>query len=196
MDNNIMSNELESMKAQLGLLKEKLEKQEIVKEQHLRKAIKGKLREINRIAVKMMLVGLFAILYCIWWLNHFGFSVYLQAGTFLMLAFSTIATFVQHRNLLAAKELSADLVKETFDLVKLKKRYNQWLYLAIPMVLVWFSLMVYEIANVIVIKEFAATLIAGAAIGAVIGGIVGIKIHYRTIRKIDEMLAQIKELKE
>lgn len=196
MDNNIMSNELESMKAQLGLLKEKLEKQEIVKEQHLRKAIKGKLREINRIAVKMMLVGLFAILYSTWWLNHFGFSVYLQAGTFLMLAFSTIATFVQHKNLLAAKELSADLVKETFDLVKLKKRYNQWLYLAIPMVLVWLSLMVYEIANVISIKEFAATMIAGVAIGAVIGGIVGIKIHYRTIRKIDEMLAQIKELKE
>ena len=191
-----MSNELESMKAQLGLLKEKLEKQEIVKEQHLRKAIKGKLREINRIAVKMMLVGLFAILYSTWWLNHFGFSVYLQAGTFLMLAFSTIATFLQHKNLLAAKELSADLVKETFDLVKLKKRYSQWLYLAIPMVLVWLSLMVYEIANVISIKEFAATMIAGVAIGAVIGGIVGIKIHYRTIRKIDEMLAQIKELKE
>ena len=196
MDNNIMSNELESMKAQLGLLKEKLEKQEIVKEQHLRKAIKGKLREINRIAVKMMLVGLFAILYSTWWLNHFGFSVYLQAGTFLMLAFSTIATFLQHKNLLAAKELSADLVKETFDLVKLKKRYSQWLYLAIPMVLVWLSLMVYEIANVISIKEFAATMIAGVVIGAVIGGIVGIKIHYRTIRKIDEMLAQIKELKE
>ena len=64
------------------------------------------------------------------------------------------------------------------------------------MVLVWLSLMVYEIANVIAIKEFAATMIAGVAIGAVIGGIVGIKIHYRTIRKIDEMLAQIKELKE
>ncbi len=191
-----MSNELESMKAQLGLLKEKLEKQEIVKQQHLRKAIKGKLGEINKIAVRMMLVGLFAILYSTWWLNHFGFSVYLQAGTFLMLAFSTIATFLQHKNLLAAKELSADLVKETFDLVKLKKRYNQWLYLAIPMVLVWLSLMVYEIANVISIKEFAATMIAGVAIGAVIGGIVGIKIHYRTIRKIDEMLAQIKELKE
>ena len=191
-----MSNELESMKAQLRLLKEKLEKQEIVKQQHLRKAIKGKLGEINKIAVRMMLVGLFAILYCTWWLNHFGFSVYLQAGTFLMLALSTIATFLQHKNLLAAKELSADLVKETFDLVKLKKRYSQWLYLAIPMVLVWLSLMVYEIANVISIKEFAATMIAGVAIGAVIGGIVGIKIHYRTIRKIDEMLAQIKELKE
>ena len=191
-----MSNELESMKAQLRLLKEKLEKQEIVKQQHLRKAIKGKLGEINKIAVRMMLVGLFAILYCTWWLNHFGFSVYLQAGTFLMLALSTIATFLQHKNLLAAKELSADLVKETFDLVKLKKRYSQWLYLAIPMVLVWLSLMVYEIANVISIKEFAATMIAGVVIGAVIGGIVGIKIHYRTIRKIDEMLAQIKELKE
>ena len=45
MDNNSMYNELDSMKAQMNLLKEKLERQEIVKEQHLRKAIKGKLDE-------------------------------------------------------------------------------------------------------------------------------------------------------
>ena len=45
-----MYNELDSMKAQMNLLKEKLERQEIVKEQHLRKAIKGKLDEINRTA--------------------------------------------------------------------------------------------------------------------------------------------------
>ena len=54
MENNMMFRELEGMKAQMELLKEKLEKQEIVKEQHLRNAIKGKLGEINRIAVRLI----------------------------------------------------------------------------------------------------------------------------------------------
>ena len=66
MDNNSMYNELDSMKAQMNLLKEKLERQEIVKEQHLRKAIKGKLDEINRTAVRMIFIGLFAAIYCLW----------------------------------------------------------------------------------------------------------------------------------
>jgi hypothetical protein len=121
MDNDIMYNELESMKAQMDLLKKKLERQEIVKEQHLRKAIKGKLNQINRIAVRMMVAGVLALVYNVLMLNHFGYSLYLQTGTFAMIAFSVIATYVQHRKLLEAGELSADLLKETFELETEKK---------------------------------------------------------------------------
>lgn len=195
MENNIMFNELDCMKAQLELLKEKLEKQEIVKEQHLRKAIKGKLGEVNRIAVRMMVVGLFAIIYCLWMLNHYGYSAYLQVGTFVMLFISVSATYVQHKNLLKAKELSADLIKETYDLMKLKKRYAQWLWFAIPMVLLWVMAICYETLYIVPMKEIATSLIIGLLAGVVIGGIVGLKIHFRTVKKIDEMLSQINELK-
>ena len=35
----------------------------------------------------------------------------------------------------------------------------------------------------------------GPSVGVVIGGFVGLKIHFGTLKKIDEMLTQIKELK-
>jgi amino acid transporter len=195
MDNDIMYNELESMKAQMDLLKKKLERQEIVKEQHLRKAIKGKLNEINGIAVRMMVAGVFALVCNVLLLNHFGYSLYLQAGTFAMIAFSVIATYVQHRKLLEARELSADLLKETFELVKLKRRYAQWLWLAMPMVALWVSFLVYETFYVIPVKELAVSLVTGIAVGAVIGFIAGLRIHFRTLKKIDEMLARIDEIR-
>lgn len=190
-----MYNELESMKAQMDLLKKKLERQEIVKEQHLRKAIKGKLNQINGIAVRMMVAGVFALVYNVLMLNHFGYSLYLQAGTFAMIAFSVIATYVQHRKLLEARELSADLLKETFELVKLKRRYAQWLWLAMPMVALWVSFLVYETFYVIPVKELAVSLVTGIAVGAVIGFIAGLRIHFRTLKKIDEMLARIDEIR-
>lgn len=195
MENNMMFRELEGMKAQMELLKEKLEKQEIVKEQHLRNAIKGKLGEINRIAVRMILVGLFATVYCTWMLNHLGFSLSYRIVTIVMLSFCTLATYVQHKNLLKARDLSSDLVKETFDLLKLKKRYNSWLKFALPMIAVWCSWLAYEVLNVIPDRGIGLSLLIGAAVGVVIGGFVGLKIHFGTLKKIDEMLTQIKELK-
>lgn len=195
MDNDIMYNELESMKAQMDLLKKKLERQEIVKEQHIRKAIKGKLNEINGIAVRMMVAGVYALVCNVLVLNHLGYSPYLQAGTFAMIAFSVIATYVQHRKLLEARELSADLLKETFELVKLKRRYAQWLWLAMPMVALWVSFLVYETFYVIPVKELAVSLVTGIAVGAVIGFIAGLRIHFRTLKKIDEMLARIDEIR-
>ena len=179
----------------MELLKEKLEKQEIVKEQHLRNAIKGKLGEINRIAVRMILVGLFAMVYCAWMLNHLGFSLCYQVVTIVMLSFCTLATYVQHKNLLKARDLSSDLVKETFDLLKLKKRYNAWLKFALPMIAVWCSWLAYEVLYVIPDRGIGVSMLIGASVGVVIGGFVGLKIHFGTLKKIDEMLTQIKELK-
>lgn len=195
MENNMMFRELEGMKAQMELLKEKLEKQEIVKEQHLRNAIKGKLGEINRRAVRMIFVGLFATVYCTWMLNHLGFSLNYQIVTIVMLSFCTLATYVQHKNLLKARDLSSDLIKETFDLLKLKKRYNSWLKFALPMIAVWCSWLAYEVLYVIPDRGIGLSLLIGAAVGVVIGGFVGLKIHFGTLKKIDEMLTQINELK-
>ena len=120
----------------------------------------------------------------------------MQAATLVMLLVCTAATYLQPKNLLKAKELSADLIKETYDLVKLRRQYARWLWFAVPVVLLWLLAMSYETLYVIPMRGIGLSLMIGMAVGAVIGGIIGLKIHFRTLGKIDAMLAQIRELTE
>jgi NhaP-type Na+/H+ or K+/H+ antiporter len=63
------------------------------------------------------------------------------------------------------------------------------------MVALWVSFLVYETFYVIPVKELAVSLVTGIAVGAVIGFIAGLRIHFRTLKKIDEMLARIDEIR-
>ena len=47
-NNTLISHELEEMRAQLGMLKDKLEKQTIINETHIRNSMKSKMSDINK----------------------------------------------------------------------------------------------------------------------------------------------------
>jgi hypothetical protein len=189
--------EFDEMKAQLSLLKEKLDKQSIVNEQHLRNAIKDKLKELNRYAVRMIVVGLVALAYCTYFLKLYNFSNALIAFTAVMFMVCVLATYIQHRELMRISELSADLVKETLNLIKLKKRYNQWMLFATPLIFIWGASVSYEILYVVpdMSESMAKGMLCGVIIGIAIGGFIGVKVHNRTLKKIKNILAQIDELK-
>ena len=63
MENRMVLDELDDMKAKMALLKEKLDKQKIVNETHLRNAIKGNISKLNRNAVRKMLLSGIAAVY-------------------------------------------------------------------------------------------------------------------------------------
>ncbi len=190
-------NEFIEMKAQLSLLKEKLDRQYIVNERHLRNAISGKLNELNRHAIRMIAVGTVALGYCTYFLSLYNFSKGLITFTAIMLLACIAATYIQHRSLLKVKEMSADMVKETLDLIRLRKRYDRWMLFAIPLIITWSVFISYEILYVVPMnREMGYGMLAGVAVGTIIGGAVGARIHSRTLKKIRTILAQIDELKE
>ena len=80
--------------------------------------------------------------------------------------------------------------------MKLRRQYARWLWFAVPVVLLWLLAMSYETLYVIPMRGIGLSLMIGMAVGALIGGIIGLKIHFRTLGKIDAMLAQIRELTE
>mgnify|MGYP003501895248 CR=1 FL=1 len=66
MENTFISHELEEMRSQISILKEKLEKQNIVNEQHIRNSMKSKASDINRIVTVTIVLGVFALVYPAW----------------------------------------------------------------------------------------------------------------------------------
>ena len=66
MENITENAELEQMRAQLNLLKGKLEKETIINEQLIRKAMKEKVSSLNRQTLVLAFIILLAIPYCTW----------------------------------------------------------------------------------------------------------------------------------
>ena len=56
-NNTLLSHELEDMRSQIGILKEKLEKQTIVNEQHIRRSMKSKMSDLTRIVAITIFAG-------------------------------------------------------------------------------------------------------------------------------------------
>ena len=56
-DNRIISQELEEMRSQISILKNKLEKQTIVNAEHIKRSVKGKMSELNRTVTATIFLG-------------------------------------------------------------------------------------------------------------------------------------------
>ena len=61
MENTFISHELDEMRSQINALKEKLEKQTIVNEEHIRRSMKSKMSDINKTVTVTIILGIFAL---------------------------------------------------------------------------------------------------------------------------------------
>ena len=65
MDNNtILSQELEEMRAQVAILKNKLDKQTIINDSHIRNSMKSKRSDMTRIITATIAIGALSVPYC------------------------------------------------------------------------------------------------------------------------------------
>ena len=88
-----------------------------------------------------------------------------------------------------------NLVETASYLSKLKRHYQNWYKIAIPMLVIWFGLMMYEMTQILDLKSsMAIGFYCGAATGAIIGGVAGFRINMKIVRKTTEILEQIEEL--
>ena len=194
-NNTLISHELEQMRSQIGILKEKLEKQTIVNELHIRKSMNSKMSDINKTVTITIFLGVFALVYCTWFFYSQGCSHAFVICTAVMLAFCLALTIVQ-RIVLGSIDLSrGNLVETATTLSKTKTHYQNWHKIAIPMLVIWFGWMLYEMTGILGLESpMAIGFLCGAAAGGIIGGILGFRINRKIVGKAAEILDQIEEL--
>lgn len=197
-NNTLVSHELEQMRSQIGMLKQKLEQQTIVNERHIRNSMKSKISDLNRTVRGTIFAGIFAVLFAPMTFYIQGCSLLFVIGTAVMLAVCLGLTIVQKINLGRMTDLSqSNLIETAEKLSKTRTHYKEWYKIAIPMLLAWVGWMIYEMVNAIGIESPTAIgFYCGAGVGLIIGGVIGARINRKVVQQANEILAQIEELQQ
>ena len=194
-NNTISSQELEDMRAQIAILKDKLDKQTIVNDTHIRNSMKSKRSEMTRTIGIIIFAGVLFIPYCIGVFCYMGLSPVFIAATGLMLAVCVWLTIKQQLTLKGLDFSQGKLLEVAEKLNKVKVHYHEWIKIALPMLIIWFSWLMYEVITHCGIEEpMTMGFCVGAAIGGVVGGIVGYRTNRKIVRKSTEILEQIDEI--
>lgn len=194
-NNTFISQELEDMRAQIAILKDKLDKQTIVNDTHIRNSMKSKRSEMTRTIGITIFAGVLAIPYCIGVFCYMGLSPVFIAATGLMLAVCVWLTIRQQLTLKGLDFSQGKLLEVAEKLNKVKVHYHEWIKIALPMLVIWFSWLMYEVITHCGIEEpMTMGFCVGAAIGGVVGGIVGYRTNRKIVRKSTEILEQIDEI--
>ena len=195
-NNTLLSHELEQMRSQIGMLKQKLEQQTIVNDRHIRNSMKSKISDLNQTVRGTIFAGIFAVVFAPMTFYINGCSLAFIIATAVMLAVCLGLTIVQKINLGRMMDLSqGNLVETAEKLSKVRTHYKEWYKIAIPMIIVWGGWMIYEMVNVLgVDSPTAIGFYCGAGVGIIIGGIIGARINRKVVQQANEILAQIEEL--
>lgn len=194
-NNTLLSHELEEMRSQISILKEKLEKQNIVNEQHIRRSMKSKANDLHKTIRGTVGGGIFALIYCpicFYWL---GCSLPFVVVTTIVLAVCLALTIRQNVVLGRMDFSQGNLVETAEALGSVRKHYIQWTRLAAPAIIIpWYAWCMYEFIRLD--KPGGIVLLVCATAGGIIGGIIGFSINRKVIRQANEILSQIEELQK
>ena len=195
-NNTLLSHEPEDMRSQINILKEKLEKQTIVNERHIHRSMNSKMSDLTRTVAITIFAGVFALVYSTWFFWSQDLSLAFVVATAVMLVVCIVLTILQRVRLKSIDFSQSNLVDAARTLAKIKKHYREWHWVAIPMSVVWFSWMMYEIISRLGSEPYVIGFCCGAVVGGLIGGFIGFRINRKMVRKMSEILTEIEELQK
>ena len=183
--------ELNELREQIALLKEKLMRQQIISEQNIIAAAQKGISKLNKTGNIWGIFGIFAVVYCSWAFHRFGFSDGFVIGTAIFLAICAAVTIYAHWGIRSIDVANGNLVDISQRLISFRKIYSHYHLFAVPALLVWCYFLYQDAQRMLDNAEY---FLIGGCVGGVIGAIIGLKAHFKVIRETDKVLANINEL--
>ena len=189
-----MDYELDEMRQQMAILKDKLESQTIVNDRFIRRSIKRNVSTINRRYLVMAIIALAMIPYGYWafvMLN--GLSVALWIALCVLMLAVVGFIYINGSVLRDYNLMGGNLVEVRRKLALAKKRDGNWPWFGIPVAVAWASWAIYEMAQKTGGNEY---LVPCCIVGILVGALVGLKVHFKTQRHYRDVLEQLEDLED
>ena len=188
--------ELQEMREQLAALKEKLNKQEMVNDRLIRDILIKKKKNVDKNIWIVGICGLFTVTIGNWTFSDLGVSTWFLIGTTVLMLASFLLTIIPHNWVKKADIQSGNLLVAAKQARRLRKLYKDLEIIGIVLAVIWLAWLFVEFSAVIENKQMLYILVGAAAIGGIIGGIIGLVLSRKTIHTLDEMIQEIEEMSE
>ncbi len=165
----------EELRNQFTILKDQLNKQEIVTDHLLRETMRLKTNDISKTKKITYMAAVFCLLlYPILFFANI-WSLAFATATCVMMVFCIVATYYMHRPVEQLNLMRDDLASVASVMARFKRQYDFWLLYVTPLLLMpWLAWACYDFAwqhapEGVNPWALSLPLIVGAAIGALIG---------------------------
>lgn len=185
--------ELDDLRQQIKDLENKVNAQGRLNEELVKKAIQGKMRGVHGIILKLGILALLCIPFYIMMKYQVGLSWPLTIFTIVFLLASVTSDYFINR--IDVSHMGDDLVGTAAKLVKMKKNRVIGQRISIGVAVLWLAWFCYEyfMLNSIYGTNVAWASLIGIFVGAVVGGLIGLRIFNKMQRANDEMIDQIND---
>ena len=186
--------ELENMRQQMATLKNKLNEQEILNDRIVRRSMRNEVNNITRRYYVIIAISVLMVPYGYWAfvvLSHLSITFWIATSIFMLICGG--ATFYNCQKISDQGLMSHNLVEARKKVASAKKFEVDWLKFGIPAVCIWLCWFFYELYRQNN-NAFAEGIFWGGCIGATIGALCGIRIHFKTQRQYQEIIDQIEDL--
>ena len=189
-----MDYELDEMRQQMAILKDKLENQTIVNDRFIRRSIKRGVSTINRRYLVIGIIALAMIPYGYWaFVMLGGLSVALWLASCLMMLIVVGFMIYNSRDMRDNTLMNGNLLDVKRKVTQAQKRDANWLWFGIPMALAWGAWAVYEMSQKMGDNEY---IVPCCIVGVLVGALIGLKVHFKTQSRFNEIIEQIEDLQD
>lgn len=186
---------LEEMRNQIAILKNKINKQELINERLLADTMKKKVNTINNVERFTIFCAVFCLAAYPLLRYYIGFSWAFVIATCVMMIFCIVATNYIHRPLHDSKLMTSDVATVARVMARFKRQYDNWLRYVTPSLLIpWLLWASYEYTELMGLEgtdRYFAPL--PLLVGAAIGGIIGYRQHRKAVQTAEEIIHQLEE---
>ena len=191
-----MDFELDEMRQQMAILKNKLDNQTIVNDRLIRRAVKNSVSTINKRYLVISIIAFAMIPYGYWAfvvLNELSIPLWI-AMSVIMLAVIGFCIYNGHE-MRKNDFVSNNLLDTKRKTLKAQKRDAMWPYFGIPVAIGWAAWAGWEMTQKLE-GDFLKYFVPWFIICVTAGALIGLKVHFKTQRHYRDILEQIEDVED